>query len=56
MRDGGEVVGEEEDDEEEAEKWVSRHLAAQLEEAAEVGRRAAEEAKTRTDYELLEDE
>jgi hypothetical protein len=32
----------------------SRHEATHLQEAAEVGRRAAEEAKTRTEYDFLE--
>ena len=35
------------------EKRKIRHLPAQLEEAAEAGRRAAEEARTRDEYEFL---
>jgi hypothetical protein len=35
-------------------KGGRRHEAAHLQEAAEVGRRAVEEAKTRTEYDFLE--
>ena len=35
-------------------KRVGRQLAAHLEEMAELGRRTAEEAKTRTDYDFVE--
>jgi hypothetical protein len=41
-------------DEEEKGKRVSRNSAGQLEQAAEVGRRASEEAEERTEYEFLE--